>query len=80
MVGIIKGLRHCHLGIENLEKLILIMKIWPKNPISWCTLSSGVKSTEEYFDFEDSLLEKNIEKLIVDFGLFEEDYLCCQRL
>jgi hypothetical protein len=26
------------------------------------------------------LLEKNIEKLIVDFGLFEEDYLCCQRL
>jgi hypothetical protein len=28
---------------------------------------------EEYLDFEDSLLEENIEKLIVDFGLFEED-------
>jgi hypothetical protein len=26
MLGIIKGLRHCHLGIENLEKLVLIMK------------------------------------------------------
>jgi hypothetical protein len=28
---------------------------------------------EEYLDFENSLLEENIEKLIVDFGLFEED-------
>jgi hypothetical protein len=28
---------------------------------------------EEYLDFEVFLLEKNIEKLIVDFGLFEED-------
>jgi hypothetical protein len=26
VVGIIKGLRHGHLGIENLEKLVLIMK------------------------------------------------------
>jgi hypothetical protein len=25
---------------------------------------------EEYLDFEDSLLEENIEKLIVDFGLY----------
>jgi len=25
---------------------------------------------EEYLDFEDSSLEENIEKLIVDFGLF----------
>jgi hypothetical protein len=28
---------------------------------------------EEYLDFEVFLLEENIEKLIVDFGLFEED-------
>jgi hypothetical protein len=28
---------------------------------------------EEYLDFENFLLEDNIEKLIVDFGLFEED-------
>jgi hypothetical protein len=28
---------------------------------------------EEYLDFKDFLLEENIEKLIVDFGLFEED-------
>jgi len=28
---------------------------------------------EEYLDFENSLLEENIEKLIMDFGLFEED-------
>jgi len=28
---------------------------------------------EKYLDFEDFLLEENIEKLIVDFGLFEED-------
>jgi hypothetical protein len=26
MVGIIIGLKHCQLGIENLEKLVLIMK------------------------------------------------------
>ncbi len=70
MVGIIKILKHCHLGIENLEKLVLIMKNWPKIPISRCTISSRVKSMEEYLDFEDSLLEENIEKLIVDFGLY----------
>jgi hypothetical protein len=28
---------------------------------------------EEYLDFEDSLLEKNIKKLIVDFSLSKED-------
>jgi hypothetical protein len=54
MLGIIEGLRHCHLGIENLEKLILIMKNWLKNPISRCTISLRVKSMEEYLDFEDS--------------------------
>jgi hypothetical protein len=48
MVGIIKGLRHFHLGIENLEKLVLIMKNWPKHPISRCTINSTVKSMEEY--------------------------------
>ncbi len=26
MVGIIIGLKHCQLGIENLDKLVLIMK------------------------------------------------------
>jgi len=73
MVGIIKGLKHCHLGIENLEKLVLIMKNLPKIPIARCTISSRVKSMEEYLDFEDYLLEKNIKKLIVDFSLSEED-------
>jgi hypothetical protein len=35
---------------------------------------------EKYLDFEDFLLEENIEELIVDFGLFEEDSLYYQRL
>jgi hypothetical protein len=30
------GLRHCCLSIENLNKLVIIMKIWLDDPRSMC--------------------------------------------
>jgi hypothetical protein len=44
MVGVITSLKRCQLGIENLDKLVTIMKNWPNDPKFECT--SGPKSFE----------------------------------
>jgi hypothetical protein len=72
MAEIIIGLKHYCLGIENLDKLILIMKNWPDDPRLGCVSGPLVKSMEEYLDFEDFFLEKN-EELFFKSILFEED-------
>jgi hypothetical protein len=70
MVGIITSLKRCQLGIENLDKLVLIMKNWPNDLRFECT--SGLKSFEEFFNSESGIIFLN-ENLIIDFNLFEED-------
>jgi hypothetical protein len=37
MVGVITSLKRCQLGIENLDKLVPIMKNWPNDPKFECT-------------------------------------------
>jgi hypothetical protein len=69
MARVITGLKRCWLGIENLDKLVLIMKNWPDDPRFGC--KSGLKSFEEFLNFEDGVVFEN-EILIVDFNLFEE--------
>jgi len=54
MVGIITSLKHCQLGIENLDKLVLIMKNWPNDPRFGCT--SGFKSFEEFLNSENGIV------------------------
>jgi hypothetical protein len=72
MAMIITRLKHCYLGIENLDKLIIIMKNWPNDLKLGCVTSSMVECLEEYLDVYNYLFEKN-EKLITNFGLFKED-------
>ncbi len=72
MVGNITCLRHCRLGIENLDKLVLITKNQHDDLRLGCVFGSLVKLMEEYLDVEDILLEKN-EELLLDASLFEED-------
>jgi hypothetical protein len=44
MAKVITSLRRCWLGIENLDKLVIIMKNWPNDPKFGCT--TGPKSFE----------------------------------
>jgi hypothetical protein len=52
MDGVIIGLRCCYLGIENLNKIMLIMKIWLGDPKSGCVVGEGFKTIQEYMDVE----------------------------
>jgi len=70
MAKVITSLKRCWLRIENLDKLVLIMKNWLDDLKFGCT--NGPKSFEEFLNSEDGVVAKN-EDLIVDFNLFEED-------
>ncbi len=70
MVRVITSLKSCLLGIENLDKLVLIMKNWLHDPRFRCT--NGFKSFEKFFNSKNNVVVKN-EDLIVDFNLFEKD-------
>jgi hypothetical protein len=71
MVGIIIGLKRCWLGIENLDKLVLIMKNWVDDPRFGCT-NAKPTSIEKYISIENGMVSKN-EELISDFNLFEKN-------
>jgi hypothetical protein len=71
MASIITSLRCCQLGIENLDKLILIMKNWLDDPRFGCT-NAKPTSIEKYIAIENGMVSKN-EKLISNINLFEED-------
>jgi len=79
MAMIITRLRHYYLGIENLDKLVIIMKNWPNDLRLGCVSSLGVKWLEVYLDVYNSLFEEN-EKLITNFGLFKKDWFYCWKL
>jgi hypothetical protein len=70
MTGVITNLRHCWLGIENLNKLVLIMKIWLYDLRFECT--NGPKSFEKILNCEDGMVSKT-KDLIVNFNLFEKE-------
>ncbi len=71
MASIIIGLRRYWFGIENLDKLILIMKNWLDDFRFGCTTSLP-KSIKEYLEIEDGMVLKN-EKFNVNFNLFEKN-------
>jgi len=71
MVNIITSLKHYRLGIENLDKLVLIMKNWLDNPRFGCT-NVEPKSIEKYIDIENGMTLEN-EQFIFYFNLFEEN-------
>jgi hypothetical protein len=70
MAAISTSLRRCWLGFKNLDKIMLIMKIWLRGPKIKLHYSEGFKTIEEYLNVEDNLLEEN-EELITNFDLFD---------
>jgi hypothetical protein len=70
MVGVIIGLKHCQPWIENLYKLVLIMKNWSDDLRFEC--ANGPKSFGKFLNYEDMWFLK-MKSLIVDFNLFEEN-------
>jgi hypothetical protein len=65
MVGVITGLRHFQLGIENLNNLILTMKTLPYDPRFGCT--NGPKSFEEFFNSKDNVVFENEYLILILF-------------
>jgi len=47
---VIISLRSCRLGFKNLDKILLIMRNWPKNQKINCVASEGFKTIEQYLD------------------------------
>jgi hypothetical protein len=70
MASIITSLKCCQLGIEKLDKLVLIMKNWLNDPRFGCTNAKPM-SIGKYIGIENGMVSKN-EKLIFNINLFEE--------
>ncbi len=58
MVGVIIGIRCCQLGINNLHKLVLIMKNWHDDPKFGCN-NPQPKSIEKYIDIQSDMVLEN---------------------
>ncbi len=61
MAKVIIGLRWRWLGLEDLDKILLIMKNWPKNQKLNCVASEGFKTIEQYLDVENNLFGKKMK-------------------
>ncbi len=59
MVKVIIGSRKCQLGIENLNKIVVIMKNWHEDPRLGYATSEGFKTIEDYLDAKNNLFETN---------------------
>ncbi len=70
MAKVITSLKHCWLAIENMDKLVIIMKKWLDDLRFRCT--NGPKSFEKFLNSKDIVVVKN-ENLIANFNLFEKD-------
>ncbi len=62
VASVLTGLWQCHLGVENLDKLIIIYKNWPSNAQLHCKLVDGDKLVK-LFVTENKLLEGNEDLL-----------------
>jgi hypothetical protein len=69
MAAVSRILRQCWLGFENLDKIMLNMKICLEDPRSHCTPSKGFKTIEEYLNVEDNLLEENEGRIEANFDV-----------
>jgi hypothetical protein len=61
MAKVIISLRKCQLGIENLNKIELIMKNWHEDPRLGYAIGEGFKTIEDYLDAKNNLFEKKIK-------------------
>jgi hypothetical protein len=60
------------LGIDNLDHLVLVIKIWPNNVHVQCDRGKA-KNLHDYLQAKQVMIEEH-NKIIEEKGLFEEDY------
>ncbi len=70
VVGALTSLRQCHLGVENLDKLVMIYKNWLVDVRVDYKLVVGDR-LQEFFVAKETLLEEN-EELLEKVGYFEK--------
>ncbi len=52
------SLRHCRLGLDNLDALVMTCKKWPNDARVDCLLTFIEKNVVDYLYSEDALLER----------------------
>lgn len=55
IVGVLKSLRRCRLGVENLDNLVMIYKSWPDNVRLGCNFSGA--DVAKFFAAESGLCD-----------------------
>jgi hypothetical protein len=75
MARVITSLKHCLLVIENLDKLVQIMKNWLDDPRFKCT--NGPKSFEKFLNSKNNVVAKN-ENWISNFNLLKKTNMLFQ--
>lgn len=69
IVKILTSLRWCRLNVQNLDKLVMILKNWPNDARTNCS-SLVVMGMVEFLKVEDKMLD-DFEKELEDFGYFD---------
>jgi hypothetical protein len=65
LVGVLTTLKHYHLQVENMDRIITVVKNWPNDPCHNCKPNANLK---EYFKKEDYLAKETYDLLEeVDF-------------
>ncbi len=71
MACVFINLRRCQLGVDNLDKLVLICTNWANNVILDYNIMQGF--VEEFFEAKDILLDDS-KQLIEDVGDHEKEW------
>jgi hypothetical protein len=72
VVGVITNLRRSCLEIENLDRLIFVIKHWLEDTRVGCDGASKPMSMTNFLTSKSNIIEEN-NKVIEEQGLFEED-------
>ncbi len=68
LINVLTTLKHCHLQVQNLDQIIIIINNWPNDPRQNCTPNGNLK---DYLKVEVILVEENYE-LIKEIEFFEK--------
>jgi len=58
LVGVLITLKCCRLRVENLDRIIIVVKNWPNDSCMNCRANTSFK---DYIKFEVALVEENYE-------------------
>lgn len=69
VASVLTSLCHCHLGLSNMDSLLMIYKNWPDNTRAHC--KSAPNNVQEFFEPEFRLLD-DYEDNLEDTAYFDE--------